>query len=74
MAGQPNADIIDLVVAAGEVRWSGIQTAPGAVSPTTEPLSEARRHRRASLWRKRDEPTGWRMYHHQGTPVPPGVD
>lgn len=32
MAGQPNADIIDLVVAAGEVSWSGIQTAPGAVS------------------------------------------
>ncbi len=28
MAGQPNADIIDLVVAAGEVSWSGIQTAP----------------------------------------------
>ncbi|WP_210651596.1 hypothetical protein [Nocardioides sp. SYSU D00065] len=32
MAGRPNADIIDLVVAAGEVSWSGIQTAPGAVS------------------------------------------
>ena len=29
MAGQPNADIIDLVVAAGEVSWSGIQTARG---------------------------------------------
>jgi Ca2+-binding RTX toxin-like protein len=31
MAGQPNADIIDLG-SNGEVRWSGIQTAPGAVS------------------------------------------
>lgn len=33
MAGQPNADIIDL--AYGEVSWSGIQTAPGAVSVGT---------------------------------------
>ncbi len=33
MAGQPNADIIDL--ASGEVSWSGIQTAPGAVSVGT---------------------------------------
>ncbi len=32
MAGQPNADIIDLGNGIGEVRWSGIQTAPGAVS------------------------------------------
>ena len=31
MAGQPNADIIDLGLN-GEVSWSGIQTAPGAVS------------------------------------------
>jgi RTX calcium-binding nonapeptide repeat (4 copies) len=30
MVGQPNADIIDL--AFGEVSWSGIQTAPGALS------------------------------------------
>ncbi|MET0523061.1 MAG: hypothetical protein ABW156_14030, partial [Jiangellaceae bacterium] len=34
MAGQPNADIIDL--AFGEVTWSGIQTAPGAVSVGTD--------------------------------------
>ena len=34
MAGQPNADIIDL--AFGEVSWSGIQTAPGAVSVGTD--------------------------------------
>ena len=33
MAGQPNADIIDL--AYGDVSWSGIQTAPGAVSGDT---------------------------------------
>jgi Ca2+-binding RTX toxin-like protein len=33
MTGQPNADIIDLGSnGLGEVRWSGIQTAPGAVS------------------------------------------
>ena len=31
MPGQPNADIIDLG-GSGDVRWSGIQTAPGAVS------------------------------------------
>ena len=34
MAGQPNADVIDL--AFGEVVWSGIQTAPGAVSVGTD--------------------------------------
>ena len=34
MAGQPNADIIHLGWN-GEVRWSGIQTAPGAVSVGT---------------------------------------
>jgi len=32
--GHPNADIIDL--AFGEVRWSGIQTAPGAVTVGTD--------------------------------------
>jgi Ca2+-binding RTX toxin-like protein len=32
--GQPNADIIDL--AFGEVSWSGVQTAPGAVSVGTD--------------------------------------
>jgi hypothetical protein len=31
MPGQPNADIIDLG-GSGDLRWSGIQTAPGAVS------------------------------------------
>ncbi|WP_322921742.1 hypothetical protein [Nocardioides renjunii] len=31
MPGRPNADIIDLG-GSGDVRWSGIQTAPGAVS------------------------------------------
>jgi RTX calcium-binding nonapeptide repeat (4 copies) len=34
MAAQPNADVIDL--AFGEVGWSGIQTAPGAVSVGTD--------------------------------------
>ena len=34
MAAQPNADVIDL--AFGEVGWSGIQTATGAVSVRTD--------------------------------------
>jgi hypothetical protein len=34
MVGQPNRDIIDLT--SGEVSWSGIQTAPGAVSVGTD--------------------------------------
>ena len=40
MAGQPNADIIDL--ASGEVSWSGIQTAPGAVSVGTDGILTVR--------------------------------
>jgi Ca2+-binding RTX toxin-like protein len=34
MAARPNADVIDL--AFGEIAWSGIQTAPGAVSVATD--------------------------------------
>ena len=37
MPGQPNADIIDLGDF-GDVRWSGIQTAPGAVSAGTNSI------------------------------------
>ncbi len=37
MPGQPNADIIDLG-GSGDVRWSGIQTAPGAVSAVSHSI------------------------------------
>ncbi|MET8163677.1 hypothetical protein ABZT34_05355 [Streptomyces sp. NPDC005329] len=35
---------------------------------------DGRRTRRSSLWRRRSGETGWRMYYHQGTPVPPGAE
>jgi len=50
---------------------TGVLLAPGLVHLTFETVFEGRRARRSSLWRKRDEETGWRMYYHQGTPVPP---
>ncbi|MFJ8944547.1 DUF4440 domain-containing protein [Streptomyces sp. NPDC102395] len=50
---------------------TGVVLAPGLVQLTYETLFEGRRARRTSLWRKQDEATGWRMYYHQGTPVPP---
>ena len=52
---------------------TGVLLAPGLVHLTFETVFEGRRARRSSLWRKRDEETGWRMYYHQGTPVPPGL-
>ena len=51
----------------------GVLLAPGLVHLTYETRFEGRRARRSSLWRRRDEETGWRMYYHQGTPVPPEV-
>ncbi len=51
----------------------GVLLAPGLVHLTYETCFEGRRARRSSLWRRRDEETGWRMYYHQGTPVPPEV-
>jgi len=53
---------------------TGIVLAPGLVQLRFETDFDGRRVRRTSLWRKRDEETGWRMYYHQGTPVPPGID
>ncbi|MGW7257469.1 nuclear transport factor 2 family protein [Streptomyces sp. NPDC054834] len=50
---------------------SGVLLAPGLVHLTFETVFDGRRARRSSLWRKRDEETGWRLYYHQGTPVPP---
>ena len=51
----------------------GVLLAPGLVHLTYETCFEGRRARRSSMWRRRDEETGWRMYYHQGTPVPPEV-
>ncbi|WP_327699241.1 nuclear transport factor 2 family protein [Streptomyces sp. NBC_00459] len=50
---------------------TGVLLAPGLVHLTFETVFDGHRARRSSLWRKRDEETGWRMYYHQGTPVPP---
>ncbi|WP_310434628.1 DUF4440 domain-containing protein [Streptomyces sp. 3330] len=47
--------------------------APGLVHLTYETDFDGRRARRSSLWRRRSAQTGWRMYYHQGTPVPPGA-
>ncbi|MEU4097224.1 DUF4440 domain-containing protein [Streptomyces sp. NPDC026673] len=48
--------------------------APGLVHLTYETVIDGRRARRSSLWRKRSDGTGWRMYYHQATPVPPEVE
>ncbi|MEW2078269.1 DUF4440 domain-containing protein [Streptomyces sp. NPDC012403] len=50
---------------------TGVLLAPGVVHLTYETRFDGRRARRSSLWRRRDEESGWRLYHHQGTPVPP---
>ena len=52
---------------------TGVVLAPGLVHLTYETDFDGRRVRRSSLWRKQSEETGWRMYYHQGTPVPPGT-
>ncbi|WP_086680857.1 DUF4440 domain-containing protein [Streptomyces pseudogriseolus] len=52
---------------------TGVLLAPGLVHLTYETRFEGRRARRSSLWRKRDDASGWSMYYHQGTPVPPDV-
>ncbi|MFE7930077.1 DUF4440 domain-containing protein [Streptomyces sp. NPDC057456] len=53
---------------------TGVVLAPGLVHLTFETRSDGRRTRRSSLWRRRSGETGWRMYYHQGTPVPPGAE
>ncbi|MEU1190694.1 nuclear transport factor 2 family protein [Streptomyces sp. NPDC005859] len=53
---------------------TGVVLAPGLVHLTFETHVDGRRTRRSSLWRRRSEETGWRMYYHQGTPVPPGTE
>ncbi|MFJ9621130.1 DUF4440 domain-containing protein [Streptomyces sp. NPDC101181] len=51
---------------------TGTVLAPGVVHLTYETLAGGRRTRRSSLWRKRTGEPGatWRLYYHQGTPVP----
>ncbi|MGO4632045.1 DUF4440 domain-containing protein [Streptomyces sp. 2RAF24] len=54
----------------------GVLLAPGLVHVTYETLIDGRRAHRSSLWRKMEADAdgegqaGWRMYYHQGTPVP----
>ncbi|MFB7333896.1 DUF4440 domain-containing protein [Streptomyces adustus] len=54
--------------------FTGVVLAPGLVHLTFETEFDGVRARRTSLWRRRDAETGWRMYYHQGTPVPPEID
>jgi hypothetical protein len=53
---------------------TGVLLAPGLVHVTFEARLGNRRSRHSSLWRRRDAGSGWRMYYHQATVVPPGVD
>ncbi|MFF9629771.1 nuclear transport factor 2 family protein [Streptomyces fradiae] len=54
---------------------AGVLLAPGLVHLTFETVAGGRRARRSSLWRRSPDGTGapWRLYHHQGTPVPDGT-
>ncbi|MGY4922397.1 nuclear transport factor 2 family protein [Streptomyces sp. 900105755] len=53
---------------------TGVALAPGLVLVTFEARLGERRSRHSSLWRRRDERSGWRMYYHHATVVPPGVE
>ncbi|WP_406431563.1 nuclear transport factor 2 family protein [Streptomyces sp. NBC_00631] len=53
---------------------TGVVLAPGLVQVTFEARLGDRRSRHSSLWRRRDEASGWRMYYHHATLVPPGVE
>jgi hypothetical protein len=52
----------------------GVVLAPGLVHLTYETMLDGQRTRRSSLWRKRSDGAGWRMYYHQATPVPPEAE
>ncbi len=52
---------------------TGVVLAPGLVHLTYETVRDGRRARRSSLWRRRSGGSGWQMYYHQATPVPPEV-
>jgi hypothetical protein len=53
---------------------SGVLLAPGLVHLTFAAVLGERRTRHSSLWRRGDGDAGWRMYYHQATVVPPGVE
>ncbi|MEU2618036.1 DUF4440 domain-containing protein [Streptomyces sp. NPDC007157] len=53
---------------------TGVVLAPGLVQLTFEARLGDRRTRHSSLWRRRDGESGWRMYYHHATVVPPGVE
>jgi len=53
---------------------SGVLLAPGLVHLTFETMLGELRTRHSSIWRKGDEAAGWRMYYHQATRVPFGVE
>ncbi|MGW7422654.1 nuclear transport factor 2 family protein [Streptomyces sp. NPDC054813] len=53
---------------------TGVVLAPGLVQLTFEARLGDRRSRHSSLWRRRDGESGWRMYYHHATAVPPGVE
>lgn len=53
---------------------TGVQLAPDLVHLTYETVVAGRRSRRSSLWRRDPDAGGaWRLYYHQGTPVPEGT-
>ncbi|MEU5164512.1 DUF4440 domain-containing protein [Streptomyces sp. NPDC020875] len=58
--------------------FAGRLLAPGVVHLTFETRLGDRRARRSSIWREHPAtatgPAVWRMYYHQVTPVPPGID
>jgi hypothetical protein len=56
----------------GEI--SGVRLAPGLVHLTFEAVLGERRTRHSSIWRKGPGAAGWRMYYHQATLVPPGME
>ncbi|WP_308354966.1 DUF4440 domain-containing protein [Streptomyces sp. MUM 203J] len=51
----------------------GVLLGPGLVHVTYETGIDGRRARRSSLWRRLPESPLWRLYYHQGTPVPDGL-
>ncbi|MFI6249144.1 DUF4440 domain-containing protein [Streptomyces sp. NPDC051016] len=53
---------------------TGVVLAPGLVLVTFDARLGDRRSRHSSLWRSQDGETGWRMYYHHATVVPPGVE
>ncbi|WP_284440313.1 nuclear transport factor 2 family protein [Streptomyces vilmorinianum] len=50
---------------------AGTVLAPGLVHLTYETRIDGLHARRSSLWRRHPDGSGWRMYYHQATPVPP---